>query len=161
MSKDNKQDSKNTLTSIYHVLLIVLTIITIYNSIQINTLSKSSLANDIIISSTDMDTINPIENNINLSILIDSNYEGAMPIYIKLLEVRLNNEKITSDYKHSFNNQEDQIIKKDSSVDFKTKFNADKEGDYELDYIFYYDYHQNEDYTRGKSRTYTLKFGIK
>ena len=46
---------------------------------------------------------------------------------------------------------------KDGSVKFGTIINADKVGDFELDYIFYYDYYQKEDFQRGKSETYTLK----
>jgi len=125
---------------------------------KINSLSKGQLANEILISSLQMDTINKVSDILNISIDITSNYDGAMPIYIKLVEVRLDGERILSDYKHSWLSKQEYIIEKDGKVSFKSTFEANKKGEYELDYIVYYNYPQEESYSKGKPKPYTLKF---
>lgn len=158
MSDNNKQQTWSLVISIFSILLTIgLGFIVYFQNERINVLGKSQMANDILISSPNMDTENSVHNTINISINVVSNYDGAMPITYKLIEVRKNSEEIRSEYSHNRLNKTEQTIKKDDEIIFKEYFKADNPGDYELDYIFYYNYPQDEDYQKGKSKTFTLK----
>ena len=79
----------------FKFLTILLTIWMIYLSIQINSLGKGQLADDILISSPQLD-YKPLKigQAINISLDITNNYDGAILTKVELSEIKLNGKKL-------------------------------------------------------------------
>ncbi len=144
--------------SLITILITVLLAIWVYNQNEkINALSKGEMANELLISSFDMDSIMIIEDIKNISIEVNSNYDGAIPLKVIPQIVRHNGEEIASKYKLSPISQEELVIEKDGKQLFLYNFETDISGDYEIDFTFYYNYKQEEGYQKGSTKTWTLR----
>ena len=159
MSKKKNKLKKNKENNwdIFKLLTIVLAIWMVFLTYQVNSLGKGQLADDIIISSPQID-YKPlgVGQGINISLDITNNYDGAILSTLELDEIRLNGKRENSFTKHSWISLQEQKINGDDETSFISTFEAEKKGEYELIFIIFYNYPQDQDPTKGKSRFYTL-----
>ncbi len=109
---------------------------------KINSLSRSELANEVLVSSLQKDQVIKLDELENFTIEVTSNFEGATPIYVKDLVVRLDGEQTPSGYKLDKISPEEQIAKNGKDVYFSYEFKPSKVGVYEIDFLVYYNYNQ-------------------
>lgn len=156
--KKRKPLTRSEWISLVSILVTVLLAIWVYNQNEkINALSKGEMANELLISSFDMDSLIDIEDSKNITVDVNSNYDGAIPLKVIPQVVRHNGDEIASGYKLSPISQEEVVIEKDGKLSFMYAFETDKNGDYEIDFTFYYNYKQEEGYQKGSTKTWTLR----
>ena len=143
----------------FKTLTIIIAFWMIYLQFEVNSLGKSKLADDIIISSPQVD-YRPLSvgEAINISLDVTNNYDGAILTTIELDEVRLNGKKESSFRTHTWITPPEQKVEGDSEKSFISTFETNKRGEYELIFVIFYNYPQDEDPRKGKSRFYELSF---
>ena len=165
--KNNKSKNPNdwnlwkTIQVINIIALLILGVFAYTQNEKINKLSRGSLRNDILISSTGEDTIQKMGKTLSLPIKVDSNFEGKIPAHIELLEIRNSeNKKITSDYELIWISKQLAHIGIGESTTFYSNLTISKKGTYSLKFRVNYNYNTEKGFENGETEIKDYEFSM-
>ena len=142
------------------IAFVSLGIFTYYQNEKINNLNRSTLQNDILISSTLEDTDQKTGKMIELPIKVESNFPGWVPIYIELLDITKEGKSVRSDYHHSWVSKQEDHIQADGEIVFFSNITIDKAGIHELSFKIYYNYDKEKGIKYGGQKIYDFSISF-
>lgn len=136
------------------IAFVALGIFTYYQNEKINNLSKGDLQNEILISSIVEDTDQIVGNAIELPIKVESNFDGRIPVYIELSEIKKDDKRVTSNHEHLWVSKQEEYLQTNGDYLFKSNLTMWDPGLYKFSFIVYYNYNTEKGFESGSKKPY-------